>query len=388
MGKTKTKTYKVMKPDFVGNFCCDSSKCIKNCCTKYAKIRIDDYMVELYRRHAPELLDGIIEKDGGYCLKIENLACVFFDKEDSLCTIHKKYGASFLPEICCFYPQKYKTIGDKIYVEPTFPCGEMIRAAIFSDASYKWEKVSVSRVPAKFRDVKKDPDNLGNSFVDVHEAVMDYVNKIAEEHNSEEMLLKLLILSQNLDEVNRFDWPVMVNRLIRIAEKKELKDIYEKASQVDTTELLDNYFLCVLGLTKIVRKEGLTEVVASIVNFVENNNKEQIREFWKERIINSEVEKVLKNYIKAKVSSMAFPVLIWEDCLDDLLFIIINYIGIRYALMANFENLNEENFQDEIIKIINSFESSFYLVQKLHEYKKLRDLKLNEFDNISALLVN
>lgn len=371
---------KVNQIGFVSSFKCDTNFCHQDCCSKYGSIQVDRATVDLYTNQTPELLQKITKKDDNYFLILDGTKCLNF--KDGKCAIQSQYGARFLCDTCSTYPRQFKKIGEEIFVTASFPCSEMIKAALFSEHPFVWQEAYIDRTPF-IKDVSALFEGASNhSLINVLNAVIKIIDD--DRYNSEQVLLKLLCISCLFDDVKKSDFPNAINTLFRITSRVNLADIYGKFDRGNTS-VLDEYLYSQLAITKFLRRDGFTQTINSIMQYLENNDHKRIRDFWEYKVSKSYVDKILKNYIKAKIYENLFPIANWNNCLDDMMFIISNYIGIRLYFVTKLLMSGNDLTQEDIISTITIFECCLYNQGK-RAFEKFKNLNFN-FDKLSHLLI-
>lgn len=93
--------------NFYNEFSCSCADCPATCCKGWL-VPIDDNTLEKYKKLKG--IDGLKfrlslrEKSGLKCFNTNLKVCSFYDK-DSLCSLQKKYGESYLSDVCRLFPR-------------------------------------------------------------------------------------------------------------------------------------------------------------------------------------------------------------------------------------------------------------------------------------------
>lgn len=383
---SKKNKHKVKQLSFISEFACDSSKCINHCC-EYETISVEQDCVDLYRKKAPKLLNVIEKFRGNFRMITENRVCKNMD-DNGLCSIQNKYGIDYQPQTCHTYPRRYSLFDNQLFVTASFPCSELIRAAINTQDAFSWVETDLERVPVDIADKFKQGAFKGidkKKLLEVYDAVLQFIDEGL--YNSEETLLRLLLLSELFEDVRRPDYPIIIQRLIRIANSINLNTIYQKNEKSLIPELLDRYVHSLLATTKDYRMKEYNETVVTIINFLDKFDRTARRDIYKNKIAKSKLDDLLKRYLKAKVSEIIFPLSNWGNCVDDLLFMIWGYAGIRLAFIECMDELDNGNNQDKVVRIIYDFERNLYH-NKQNIQKYFRKNELLGFDKLVQLLIS
>ena len=105
---------KFIQPRIVSEFKCDGSICPSNCCKYGWKIDLDADIVQKYREMGIDCAywDNELQK---YCMRLlPNGSCSLL-REDGWCSIHKRFGESFLSTTCRRYPRYIQSFDEKIF---------------------------------------------------------------------------------------------------------------------------------------------------------------------------------------------------------------------------------------------------------------------------------
>lgn len=113
------------------DFKCSGGDCPICCCGGRWNINIDNKTAEYYfslkGELGKELKEGIIEKDGIYRFKLNDMGECIFLNEDRLCKIQKSLGEEKLCDTCKIYPRLFYNVGDIKFCYLTNSCPEVNR---------------------------------------------------------------------------------------------------------------------------------------------------------------------------------------------------------------------------------------------------------------------
>lgn len=144
-----------LAPEYVHSFSCTGGRCEDNCCAGGWTVFVDrpaykrcrnlalrDRQFEECLRHVSLNKAG---KDWDYAfIKAgDDQKCPLLTSQGE-CTIHKKYGESFLPDTCSIYPRMLYKVNNHHLCLGTFSCPEMARLGLLNR-----EGVKLSQYPIK-----------------------------------------------------------------------------------------------------------------------------------------------------------------------------------------------------------------------------------------------
>ena len=374
----------VLQAKYISNFRCNADVCLESCCTKYSTVRVDIGTYNLFSRSAPELLKNIGDSEEGFrvVLPYDNV-CPFL--ENNRCTIQNKYGESYLPEICCFYPRIFRRLNDLILVSSALPCSEMVKNILFGSEAFEWVEAAYPRVQdniANFLPEEIESDYV-YSLLQMHDDVVNLVDKPLV--SNELILVELLMLSQILDSTRKYDWGRSKDFILKRHAKYSVAETYNKYKKYDSL-MIDDYVFSILSMSKMFRPPSFNATIYEVIDFLNKGGLERFEGIVAKYMAIGKLDLLLKRYLKAKLFEMVFPVCNWGECCDDTLLIIINYVGIRLCLAAYIDLHGEIPSDDTIVRIITDFESGFY-GQRQMVYENFKDLGWTNFDKTMALLL-
>ncbi len=379
-------SYFALQLGFISKFRCDAGKCLESCCNKYSTVKVDAITYERYQKEAPELLEHIkYNEENGYFEIIlgSNFACPF--KNGNMCHIQGKYGEGFLPEVCHIYPRIYKRLNDLVLITAAYPCSEMVRAALFGEESFSWDEVMLKRgqlnvvnfMPAG---IKEQDAEL---FLHLHDVTLDMFER--SDLSCESLFLKLIMLSEIVDKLKKTDWVKNFNMIMRTHEQQSLEDEYKKYRKYNDP-MTDKFILALLSISKRYRPDYFEKTLYDIIGFVEDDGLERYTDICKTYIDEKELETFLRRYLKAKFFEAVYPLCTWGDCIDDLLHIITNYLGVKLSIAAYIDKHGNVPDEDTLVRFVTEFESAFYgHRERIYDYYK--DVRWNNYDIIKTLLL-
>ena len=145
------KTFLHLRPDYVGDFVCDGSKCDAHCCGNNWNIFVDTETYKQYSQVKPpsaaeEILSHMTFNDqrGEYLVTLDaNGVCPFLT-DKKLCRLQLEHGENFLSRTCATYPRRTFDFGKFFERSLTLSCPVAARLILLRDAPLKFEFVEVS----------------------------------------------------------------------------------------------------------------------------------------------------------------------------------------------------------------------------------------------------
>lgn len=154
------ENFLLFRPEYVGKFKCDASKCNNNCCERAWNIFID---ADTYKKYSsyPQIIKYIRfdEAKGEYILTRNERGVCPFLTEKKLCGLQLEYGEKFLSATCVTYPRINYYFGKFAEQSLTPTCSLAAEMIFFGREPLKFELVAVSsenltsyklQVPEKF----------------------------------------------------------------------------------------------------------------------------------------------------------------------------------------------------------------------------------------------
>ncbi|MCE3255592.1 MAG: lysine-N-methylase [Rickettsiaceae bacterium] len=377
----------------MSDFKCQADKCPDDCCTRWS-VSVDPNTKNLFEKEAPEILK-LTEEVSGEVKMIKNQTgndntntCIALGA-DKLCKIQKEYGPRFLPDICYSYPRSYKRFKNDVYMTSNIGCPESAKHAILAKDGYQWNEVQPERMNSYISDLtrssfaEQSPENIVGVCNQFLKAIDNWQN------SADETLVKLIISTIKLNKVNQAEW---INSVEEILNQASIGDIDEKLQEAKNNGFnlqnsLDNLLAGLRELTSDRSKRIKYEEVTNLI-YSEAKNYAQIKESWEQGAKES-MDKILKNYLKAKLTETLFPIACYfSDIKDELVLIAVQYIYLRLALMC-YAKQNEGKISDDlVVTIVQTLERTNYSLKKqklLNNYKLFMKLDL---EKIAALALN
>lgn len=138
---------RVFAPAYLWEFRCDGAACESHCCRDW-RIPVDaaawERLARLPSKDRKAVFTKLVEKDetGWETRHNEDGACAFLD-EDGLCSLQKRHGETYLPDICDSYPRVSYRFGDYVERSLAMTCPVAARLALLPDSPMRFEERSV-----------------------------------------------------------------------------------------------------------------------------------------------------------------------------------------------------------------------------------------------------
>lgn len=196
----------ILRTKVLSQFSCLGDKCADTCCSGWS-MQMDTPTLRRYKNEAPELLDAVQPaKETQWVMKRnENGDCVKL--EGGLCSIHKKYGETFLGDACYFYPRAPRRLGGKSMMGAVLSCPEIARLALADDDAAMLEEVDAERLPHQLKDYLPQELTLEQALA-IHQVFLDATKN--KEATAEQIFLRIASCSRSLDRIDKKTWPSMV----------------------------------------------------------------------------------------------------------------------------------------------------------------------------------
>jgi len=140
----KRSEERVFAPSYLWDFRCDGAACGSHCCRDW-RIPVDmaawERMARLPSKERKTIFAKLTEKEetGWETRHNEDGACAFLD-EDGLCSLQKRHGESYLPDICESYPRVSYRFGDYVERSLAMTCPVAARLALLPDAPMQFRE--------------------------------------------------------------------------------------------------------------------------------------------------------------------------------------------------------------------------------------------------------
>lgn len=368
MSNTKIN-YVAKSTNILKEFQCLGADCIDTCCKGWG-MQFDQKHKELYQKEAPELLEAVNEDEmimkrdpkTDYCIKYDN----------GLCSIHKKYGETFLGDACFFYPRATRKIGDdNIVVTSTLSCPEIARLSLYdTENPFEEHHTPIDRIPESTKDYLEQESDL-KSADDINQIRQNFINYVdSSAHSSAFITISIVSVARSLEYQDPSKWNEASQFLLKTAESRILPP---EPHQADPYKLFHS-FCGLIGAAKKQDTPQLREVIDMIqdamdttINWetliIENNAKdfsafEKMRTLWHQGA-SEQLEPVLKRYIQSQLSLSSFPFAGFGNSLPEKAMIIaIRYATVKLALMASLsreQTIPDKNTVIRIIQTISRF---------------------------------
>ena len=372
---------------FLSQFTCDAGRCLRDCCSRYSKIGVDPKILERFQAQAPELLQ-YVQRSGArsYMRNHEKRCCMF---KDQRCEIQRRFGIHLLPEPCFTYPRRHLRLGDEVYITAHLCCSEAARLQLFAADPFRWEPVTLTRVPLQLRDPAfRDFNGPGvEDYLEIHQRIMGLMEE--ERFNSEEVLCRLLMLGRMLDSVPKTEWPARFGGILASLDSK-VDALIERGLTGKRRQRLYDFLILLLAITNDDREEEFDQILQSVSQrALQEPNQPAFREIWRREFKDARADRVLKRYLQAKLSESLFPVITWGRCCTDMMLAACAYTCVRLAFVTHQQALGGCAAKEEMceaVRIISGIEGGLWGKKNaLVDY--LRRVGWFDLESIAALLL-
>ncbi|MCH2038852.1 MAG: flagellin lysine-N-methylase, partial [Rickettsiales bacterium] len=364
MSDTETH-YTAKSTRVLKEFQCLGADCIDTCCKGWG-MQFDQKRKSLYETKAPELLDAvntdemIMKRDPetDYCIKYDN----------GLCSIHKKYGETFLGDACFFYPRVTRQIGDNnVVMTSTLSCPEIARISLYNETNpFEEYETDVDRIPESTKNYLDEGAAI-TSIDDINSIRYNFIEYAGSpDHASNVIMPSIVSVARSLEYQDPEKWNEASKFLLKTAESRLLPP---EPHVADPYKLFHS-FCGLIGAAKKHNAPRLKDVVEMIENAldtsinwetltIENNAKdfsafERMKELWHAEAA-EQLEPVLKRYIQSQLSLSSFPFAGFGNSLPEKATIIaIRFATIKLALMASLTPDAPMPDQNTVIRIIQT----------------------------------
>ena len=357
---------------------------------------VDDNTKALYDKEAPDILN-LLEKrigESGYKMIKNNTdndntsSCIALDS-DKFCKIQKKYGPAFLPDICYSYPRNYKQFAGEVYMTANIGCPESARQALFAEDGYRWDNVNPERLQSYIRDFMNS-DFRGQNVDTIMNISDSFLRAVDDQScSADEILAKIIIATNLLDKINISQWAGEVESALEKANKQLVSDeLSEAILESDIENDVKNLLAGLVELTSDRTKRVKYAEVTDVMNTKAGKNYTEIRSNWNKA--RESLDGILKNYLKAKLSEVLFPVgCYFANIKDEAIVIATQYVYVRLALMCYVDEVGNKPSDDTIVTLVQTLERTNYALkkQKLLDNYKIT-MGLNDVKKVGALVMN
>lgn len=159
----------LFRPEYVGKFKCDGSKCNAACCKGWS-IFID---ADTYKKYSsyPQIVKHIRfnEGKGEYIVTLNERGICPFLTEKKLCGLQLEHGEKFLSATCVTYPRTTYNFGKFFEQSLTPTCSLAAEMILFAREPLKFEIIAVSSENLAFNKLKV-PEKFVEHLIDIQVA--------------------------------------------------------------------------------------------------------------------------------------------------------------------------------------------------------------------------
>lgn len=398
---------KALYPDYMFKFRCIGDQCEDTCCKQwtiqvdretYLKYnRLEDRELSQHLLQNMELKEASKRTPDQYAvLKLdeETGMCKFL--QNGLCSIHKNFGESYLPNVCAMYPRRSNWVDDAFELSMFLSCPEAVRQVLLNPEGISFTYIEAEEpVMVNARLTTKVPDSfpLAKYFWDIRTFAIEIMQNRA--YSLPHRFMQLAVLADTLDEtlsagkgrqvlhvVQRFkDQLASGGEVTRIGTFPTNTYFQFKFLNGLLLALVhakpwnnDKYKDCLDQYIEGIQKAGDNLSEAEWVRYYEECRRKYYDPFMAEH------HYMFENYIVNHLYSMAFP----YDT-EPHIFSKVFYIGIMYALLRmqliGMAAWHGKLTTDIAVQLIYSFTRNF---EHNHNFRNFL-LKKCESENIKTL---
>lgn len=350
----------VLQCRYLNQYRCLADKCPDHCCGGWV-IGVTEANVENIKENAPELLDFIDKKvennDISYSMKRnEEKTCVMM--QDGLCKIHAKYGEKMLPDICSYFPHRYKKIGDTVFCTADLSCHATCKLALFTPNGFRLTTAFKSHVANDMSDYSyrlkdfstQDVLSLYNTCIDIVENSSD----------ADQAMLKLISICTELHQVNAH---ALSTETLKFAADNFTKYQIFKKHEAPTTILKVLHTVKQNTVNKRPRYDSIigefkyNNCLFIADNLLDAHKWQKVISSWYNYNDFKKIDTILKNLILSSLSVSFFPLCTTYESerILEIAHLCISYLATKMIIMSEIHEKGKiEN--DKIIDIAQAIE--------------------------------
>ena len=346
----------------VEKFRCLGADCEDTCCVGWG-MQVTQQTVDQYAAQAPQLLDAVVEVEGGYIMKRDPATdyCVKFDK--GWCGIHRDYGAEFLGDACHFFPRVTRGVGEQVLVTATLSCPEIARLMLYGDTPFAFGAHEEIRVPYSLTQYLPAGLSEGEALA-LHQRFIEEAANPA--FTAEVNLMRCVSVAQSMQTQAVEQWAGAHDFYFRMAQSRipvaeaVPEDLFNLvlafhglmvASHVDTRPRLlaiRNGIAMILGMTFGTETGQVTTAPDAYVQAL------RMQHYWK---VNAQaaMQPVLARYLQAQLSSASFPFAgLGAKLYERMVIIGVRFALVKLALMAHTMQTQAVPDAADVVRIIQT----------------------------------
>ena len=390
-------THKIKTYNYLKQFQCLGADCEDTCCRIW-DMQVDAPTVKLYEKEAPELMDAVQEKDGGFIMKRnpETDFCVKFD--DGLCSTHNEKGDKFLSDACHFYPRITRKFGDETIMSAALSCPEIARlslldnrttphasSAVFNlDSATPPQGWSDMRLPSEVKDYL--PEGMeSEKALSVTEALINMTND--ESASPEKSIAKLVSISGSLARIETMKWSDAINLFIKIVDGR----LPTPESHEDDLYNIVYTLVALIHAFKKPVNPRLNEVISTMEkglgininretlvinsNPVTKSNYKKVKKLY-EAPLSENHAKILRKWLQTQLAMSSFPFGGLGDTPEEKAIIIaVRFASVKLGIIAHKITHANDMSENEIIKIVQS-------IARFTDHLASPELSLNMYEEL------
>lgn len=381
---------------YLSSFACLMDKCPDMCCREW-NIRLSEHDRDVFKNHAPELLDSIVT--GIYSpyemRKNQHGECV--QLHEGKCRIHANYGEDMLPDICHAYPRKFIKVDDEVYIVASLSCPESLRIALYSnspDDFLLWHAKESNRVRDSIHSVKTNDQGtaLAEGPLPIYTFMQSVISK--KDYSAEEALSRLIYISFQLDNKGSASSARLQDMLQHdefIQQMRILNRIPEEAMKQNLMQLLE-FIFAVIPNSRITYFQFLQHVDTVFGNHLDEAtritaNYARLKTNWDTQ--KPLYDAILKNLLRVQLSRVLFPEGVNQgERMAGIQKIALEFLVIKTALMCLESDVQTLLPSEEIISLLQTITKQFQVVDPVKCDAFLARSSWSDYNQLMGMVLN
>lgn len=342
----------------VSEFNCLQGDCPDTCCKGWS-MQLDDKTFEKYK--GTELEDSVAYDGQNDEIRVmkrdpETDYCVKFT--DGICSVHAEQGSQMIGDACNFYPRVTRKLGDEHIMTATLSCPEIARLAFFEDLGFENTPQETDRLPNIITDYLEGDDITTEQAMKIHNSFLEACD---DEAAPEKIMARIYSASESMKFYEMQQWAEGVHLMIKMGDMKLPAPSIDEA---DAYKLVQIFAGIVHATGKkpnprlIEALEKIEKAIGAKINWetlvlepTDGKALGKTLKYWEKN--KSEMDSILKRYLKSQISFTTFPFAgLAADLEDKAKLLIFRFALTRLALMALLAN--DEVTDENVVLVVQS----------------------------------
>ena len=345
MNKIKAPQKKITKPSYYDAFHCIASECEDNCCMGW-HVDIDEKTYHKYKTIEDPELKTLVRKslrqneemiapeiNFGKVKLTKSQNCAFLD-EKRLCKIQKKYGETYLSNVCTLFPRIVNRVNNHLELSLSPACPEAVRQFLFEEEGITFIKYEA---PFQMNLLTYDVNEKDKQYKRTPVANLSKINQTCIEILKD----RTLIFSKRLYKLGEF-----IEHLCHSEEAATSRLIYAASPDFETgnTRFLSPQQKSVSDFTNVIYKTMAIEKTVVSERYLAFYH--QAQTFWSLSIDKQESAYhaydtffddhayVFENYFVNLAYRNIFPFTEADDIFDAYMLFVVRYLMVQHDLIG------------------------------------------------------